>query len=335
MKAGHVSVIAVPLALLPVPSIHVQAAQAAERAAPRFPVRPLRLVVGLPVGGSTDVVARIVAAGLTETLGQNVVVDNRTGRSGIIAGEKVASDVFPDGHTVLFGASFYAEVLATVEGSLPYRPLQDLAGISLVTKIPNVLVVYPGLPVKSVAELIAYAKHQKKELAYASSGNGSSAHLGMEMFKRRTAMPALHVPYKGAPQALADLTNGRIAMMFGNIPAQLPHVRSGKTRALAVTSSERSFQLPDVPTVSEAGVPGFEITVWYGIVAPAAVPRAILDAWNSALNRTLAAAPVRDRMMEQGAVPMPTSRQAFETFREREFGTWVPLVREMGIASSH
>lgn len=333
MKEGGVFVIAVSFVLYLMLPLLAGGAQAASATSP-FPARPLRLVVGLPAGGSTDVVARIVAAGLGDALGQNVVVDNRTGRSGIVAGEKVAKDVLPDGYTALFGASFYAEVLATVEGTLPYRPLDDLADMSLVTRIPNVLVVYPGLPVASVAELIAYARRQPKELAYASSGSGSSAHLGMEMFRRSAGMPALHVPYKGAPQALADLTNGRIAMMFGNIPAQLPHVRSGKTRALAVTSRERSFQLPDVPTVSEAGLPGFEITVWYGIVAPAGVPGPILDAWSQALARTLSAASVRAQMMKQGAVPMPTSRPEFESFRADEFRKWVPVVREMNIGSS-
>jgi len=292
-----------------------------------FPNHPIRLLVGLPPGGSTDAIARIVASKLGDALGQHVVVDNRTGASGLIASE-IAARAPADGHTLLFGASFYSEVYASLERRLPYDPVRDFAPISLVTKVPNVLVVHPALPVRTVADFIAYAKSRPGKLNYASSGNGSSAHLSMELLKKQVGIDVVHVPYKGAPQALVDLLAGEIGVMFGNVPSQIPHLKSGKTRALAVTGAIRNFQLPDVPTMIEAGVPDFEITVWYGVFTPARVPPAILSVLNSALIQSLAAPDVRQRMAVQGAEPTPTTRDEFAAFQKTEVAKWAKVVRD-------
>jgi len=294
-----------------------------------YPNHPIRLLVGLPPGGSTDAIARIVASKLGDALGQHVVVDNRTGASGLIASE-IAARAPADGHTLLFGASFYSEVYASLERRLPYDPVRDFAPISLVTKVPNVLVVHPALPVRTVADFIAYAKSRPGKLNYASSGNGSSAHLSMELLKKQVGIDVVHVPYKGAPQALVDLLAGEIGVMFGNVPSQIPHLKSGKTRALAVTGAIRNFQLPDVPTMIEAGVPDFEITVWYGVFTPARVPPAILSVLNSALIQSLAAPDVRQRMAVQGAEPTPTTRDEFAAFQKAEVAKWAKVVKDWG-----
>ena len=294
-----------------------------------FPNHPIRLLVGLPPGGSTDAIARIVASKLGDALGQHVVVDNRTGASGLIASE-IAARAPADGHTLLFGASFYSEVYASLERRLPYDPVRDFAPISLVTKVPNVLVVHPALPVRTVADFIAYAKSRPGKLNYASSGNGSSAHLSMELLKKQVGIDVVHVPYKGAPQALVDLVAGEIGVMFGNVPSQIPHLKSGKTRALAVTGAIRNFQLPDVPTMIEAGVPDFEITIWYGVFTPARVPPAILSVLNSALIQSLAAPDVRQRMAVQGAEPTPTTRDEFAAFQKAEVAKWAKVVKDWG-----
>ena len=294
-----------------------------------YPNHPIRLLVGLPPGGSTDAIARIVASKLGDALGQHVVVDNRTGASGLIASE-IAARAPADGHTLLFGASFYSEVYASLERRLPYDPVRDFAPISLVTKVPNVLVVHPALPVRTVADFIAYAKSRPGKLNYASSGNGSSAHLSMELLKKQVGIDVVHVRYKGAPQALVDLLAGEIGVMFGNVPSQIPHLKSGKTRALAVTGAIRNFQLPDVPTMIEAGVPDFEITVWYGVFTPARVPPAILSVLNSALIQSLAAPDVRQRMAVQGAEPTPTTRDEFAAFQKAEVAKWAKVVKDWG-----
>jgi tripartite-type tricarboxylate transporter receptor subunit TctC len=301
--------------------------EAGRTAASSYPDRPIRLLVGLPPGGSVDVVARIVAAKLGDALLQQVVVDNRPGASGLIA-PAIAAKAPADGHTLLFGASFYSEVYASLDGRLQYDPVNDFAPISLVTKVPNVLVVQQALPVRTVSELIALAKAHPGKLSYASSGSGSSAHLSMEMLKKQTGINVVHVPYKGVPQALVDLLAGEIAAMFGNVPAQIPHLKSGKTRALAVTSAKRNFQLPDIPTMAEAGVPGFEITVWYGVFAPARVSEPILTRLNAELVKVLGTLEIKDRLAQQGAEPAPTTREEFAAFQKAELAKWTKVLRD-------
>lgn len=312
--------------VVPAPAAQPAASSAAD--AP-YPHRPIRLLVGLPPGGSVDIVARIVMPKLGDALGQHVVIDNRTGAAGRIAAE-TAAKALPDGHTLLFGASFYSEVLALVQNNLPYDPVRDFAPISLVTKLPNVLVVSAALPARTVSEFIAHAKAYPGKLNYATPGRGTSAHLTMEMLKKQTGIDIVHVPFSGAPLALVELLAGKIHAMFGNVPVTIAHLRSGKTRALAVTGATRNFQLPEVPTMIEAGVRGFEITVWYGVYAPARAPRPVLDRLNAELVRVLAMPEVRERMAQQGAEPTPTTRQEFAAFLTAEFAKWTKVVREWG-----
>lgn len=307
-------------------------AQGASAPVENYPNRPLRMLVGLPSGGSVDAIGRIVAAKLGEALGQNVVVENRAGAAGLIASE-TAAHATPDGYTLLFGASFYSEVFTSAQRKLPYDPIGDFAPISLVTKVPNVLVIYPGLPTRSVSELLAYAKANPGKLNFASSGNGSSAHLSMELLRKQAGVEIVHVPYKGLPQALPDLLEGRVQAMFGNLPGQIANIKNAKVRALAITSAKRHPGLPDLPTMIEAGVPGYEITVWYGMFAPARTPAAILTRLNAELVKVLRSDDVRRRFAEQGAEPAPTSRAEFAAFQNAESAKWTQIVKESGAAN--
>jgi tripartite-type tricarboxylate transporter receptor subunit TctC len=311
---------------LPAANAQSLASTSAEAA---FPQRPIRLIVGLPAGGSTDLMARIVASKLADVLGQPVIIDNRTGGGGLIAAD-TAAKAPPDGHTLLFGAISYSAIFASLYKKLPYDPVRDFAPISLVTKVPNVLVVNPAMPVKTVADYIAHAKAKRGELSYGSSGTGTSSHLAMEMLKKQTGIEAVHVPYKGGPPALADLLAGQIQVMFTNLPEQIPYVTSGKTRALAVTTAKRNPQLPAVPTMMEAGVPGFEVTVWFGVFAPAHTPTPILARLNAELVRTLNLSEIRERMAQHGAEPAPTTRDEFAAFQKAEVARWAKVVKDSG-----
>jgi len=294
-----------------------------------YPARPIRLLIGLPAGGSADIIARIVGARLGETLGWHIVVDNRPGGSGLIA-PQLAARAVADGYTLLFRASFFSELVASVVRRMPYDLLADFAAVSLVIKVPNVLVVNPQMPVRTVAELIAHAKANPGKLNYASSGPGSSAHLAMEALKKQTGMNLVHVPYSGAPQAIGALLGGEVQVMFGNAPAQIPQARTGKLRALAVTSAARNPQLPNVPTMEEAGIRDFELTVWFGVVAPAGVAQPILSKLNSALVKTLMLPDVREALAKQGGEASPTTRQEFAAFQKAEVKRWSTVAKDSG-----
>ena len=305
-------------------------AAAIAHAAEKYPSRPIRLLVGLVPGGGTDVMARIVAARLSDVLGQQVVVENRPGSGGLIAADTVAKAT-PDGYTLLFGSISYNAIFASLYKNLPYDAVKDFAPISLVSMVPNVLVVNPALPVKTVAEFINHARANPGKLSYGSSGNGSSLHLSMEMLKKEVAIDLVHVPYKGGAAAVVDLLAGHIQVMFDNLPGQIAYVKSGRTRALAVTTAKRNFQLPDVPTMLESGVRNFEVTVWYGVFAPARTPKPVLTSLHTALLSALTSAEVRARMAEQGAEPTPTSPEEFATFQKNEVAKWAKVVREAGV----
>jgi tripartite-type tricarboxylate transporter receptor subunit TctC len=294
-----------------------------------YPAKPIHLYVGLAAGGGTDIIARLVSAKLGENLGQQVIVENRTGSGGLIAAESAAKAA-PDGYTLLFGAISYSSIFASLYKKLPYDPVKDFAPISLVATFPNVLVVNPNLPVKSVAELLAYGRANPGKLSYGSSGVGSSLHLSMEMLKSMTKLDAVHVPYKGGAPATADLLGGQIQAMFDNLPGQINYVKAGRTRALAVTTAKRSPQLPDVPTMQEAGVPGYEVNVWYGMLAPAATPKPIVDKLNTELVKVLNSADVKERMAKEGAEPMPTTQAEFAAFQKSEIAKWAKVVKESG-----
>lgn len=296
-----------------------------------YPTRPVRMLIGLPPGGPTDLVARIVAPRFGEALGQPIIIDNRTGAGGLIAAE-TAAKAPADGYTLLFGAVSYSAIFASLYKKLPYDPVRDFAPISLVTKVPNVLVVNPAMPVKTVGDFVAYAKANPGKLSYGSSGSGTSLHLCMEMLKKQTGIQVTHVPYKGGPAAILDLIGGHIQVMFDNAPGQIPHIRSGKTRALAITSAHRNAQLPDVPTMIEAGVPGFEVSSWYGVFAPANVPQPVLAKLNTELVKALNMAEIKARMAEQGVEPAPTTRAEFAAFQKAEVARWAQVVKDAGAA---
>jgi tripartite-type tricarboxylate transporter receptor subunit TctC len=333
LAACHKIAVAFALAQA-LPAAAAQLVEAGSPADVAYPNRPIRLLVGLPPGGATDVMARIVAAKLGDALGQQIVVENRPGSGGLIAAD-TAAKAPPDGHTLLFGAISYSAVFASLYKKLPYDPVKDFAPISLVTKVPNVLVVNPATPVRTVSELIAYAKANPGKLSYGSSGNGTSLHLSMEMLKKQTGIEVVHVPYKGGPAAVVDLLAGRIHIMCDNLPGQIAHVKSGRTRALAVTTAKRNFQLPEVPTMMEAGVPGFEVTVWYGVFAPARVPQPILKKLNAELVKTLKMPEIRERMAEYGAEPAPTTREEFAAFQKAEVAKWAKVVKDSGLAGTN
>jgi tripartite-type tricarboxylate transporter receptor subunit TctC len=270
-----------------------------------------------------------VAPKLGDALGQQIIVDNRTGAGGLISAE-TAAKAPPDGYTLLFGAVSYSAIFASLYKKLPYDPVKDFAPISLVTKVPNVLVVNPAMPVRTVSDFIAHAKDNPGKLSYGSSGSGTSLHLAMEMLKKQTGIEVAHVPYKCGRAAILDLIGGHIQVMFDNAPGQIPYVRSGKTRALAITAAKRNVQFPEVPTMIEAGVPGFEVTSWYGVFVPSRVPEPILVKLNAELVKTLNLPEIKARMAEQGIEPAPTTRAEFAAFQKAEVARWAKVVKDSG-----
>jgi tripartite-type tricarboxylate transporter receptor subunit TctC len=295
-----------------------------------YPVRPVRFIVPFPSGGGTDIVARLVAQKLFVQWGQQVVVDNRGGAGGTIATEMVARAA-PDGYTMLLGTSGGLVINPLLNTQLAYDPLRDLAPVSLLVINPQLLVVNPALPVKSVRELIDLAKARAGKLNYASAGPGSPNHLGMELFKAMTGTDMVHVPYKGAAPGITDLLAGQVQLMFNPMPPLLPHVQSGKLRALGVGSSGRSPAAPDIPTVAEAGVPGFEYVLWYGAFVPAKTPRAIVEKLSQSLVAVLADRDTAQRLTAQGAEPQAGSPAEFARFIGNDTARLKKLIAQVGI----
>jgi tripartite-type tricarboxylate transporter receptor subunit TctC len=298
-------------------------------AAQDFPVRPVRLVIGFAAGGGTDVAARIVAAALSARWGQQVVVDNRGGAGGALASELVAHAV-PDGYTLL-GCGIAHTLAPFLRKSLPFDTAKDFAPITATAVFANVMVVGAARPWRTVGELIAQAKAEPGKLTYGSSGVGSTLHLAMELFKSMAALDIVHVPYKGGSPALADVIAGQIDMTFDNIPGELGAIKGGQVRALAVSSPARNAQLPDVPTLAEAGVPGYEMVGWYGLCAPAGVPAPILDKLNEDAVAVLEAASYRRSAAEQGIDPAPMTRADYAAFLAAQAAKWAKIVRDAGV----
>jgi tripartite-type tricarboxylate transporter receptor subunit TctC len=284
-------------------------------AAEPYPVRPIRLIIPFGPGASNDIVARIIAPRLSEGLGQSVV--NRTGAGGIVAAELVAQ-AQPDGHTALMGSPGPQVVNPLLMAKLSYHPQRDFAPVSLVSIVPGVLVVNPATPVKSVSDLIALARAKPGQMNYASTGQGSVPHLSGELFKVLAKVDLVHVPYKGSGAAIADLLGGQINVFFDNVASALPFVKSGKLRGLAVTTVKRSDQLPSLPTMIEAGVPGYESSSWNGIVMPAKTPKAVIDRFYAELVKALQVPDVRERIAGLGAEVAGTSPAEFAKFMQRE-----------------
>ena len=294
-----------------------------------YPSRPVKIVVPFPAGGSNDIVARVLAQKLTERNGQSFFVENRGGAGGNIGAEAVASSE-PDGYTLLLTAPPPLTINAALYKDMRYDPSGAFAPVALIASVPIVLVVHPSLGINSVQELIARAKAKPGTVFFGSSGNGSTNHLAGELLKSVTGIDIVHVPYKGAAPAMNDLVAGHIPMMFDNIPAVLPQVRAKTINAIAVAGSRRASALPDVPTVAESGVPGFEASAWFGLVAPAKTPAPILAKLESDVETILKMPDVQKRFDELGAEPGAVSGANFGKFLANETTKWTKIIRESG-----
>jgi tripartite-type tricarboxylate transporter receptor subunit TctC len=293
-----------------------------------YPEKTVRIVVPYPPGGFNDTLGRIVAQKLTEAWGQPAVIENRPGGGTLIGTDSVAKAP-PDGYTLLVVAFPFA-VNPSLYAKLPYDTVKDFAPLLLAGQTPNLLVVNPAVPIHSVKELIAAAKAKPGSLSYGSTGSGSSNHLSMELFRTMTGVDLVHVPYKGSAPMVTDLLGGHVHVAFDNTPNVLPQVKAGKLRALAITSATRSAMVPDVPTVAEAGVPGYEVGVWFGIVAPAGTPPAVVAKLNAELNRMLTLPDVKQKFADQGVEPVGGSPERFAAHLTAQIEKWTKVVKESG-----
>lgn len=295
----------------------------------QYPNRPLRIIVPSAVGGAADTVARVIAQPLAERLGQPVVVENRAGAGTVIGAEAVAKSA-PDGHTLLIGLPALA-INPSIYKKLPYDALRDFTPITQAVSQPNLLVVHPSLPAKSVKELIALAKARPGELVFASSGVGASSHLTIELFLLMTGTRMLHVPYKGPTPGVIDLMAGRVSVMAPSTIATLPHVRSGRLRALGVTTATRAVGLPDIPTVAEAGVPGYESVSWFGLVAPAGTPKEVIARLHQETVAILRTPDIKERLARDGTEVVAGSPEEFDAYIRAEIVKWAKVVKNAGI----
>jgi tripartite-type tricarboxylate transporter receptor subunit TctC len=306
------------------------ACAAATASAQGYPNKPVRMIVGFPPGGGTDIVARVIGAKLSEWWGQAVAVENRPGATGTIGADAVAKSA-PDGYTLIMGHVNSHAIAPNLFAKLPYDPIKDFAAVSYVGYVPNVLAVHPSVPAHSVKELVALAKSKPGQLNYASSGNGSTQHLAGEMFKQLTGTEIVHVPYKGSGDAIKDLLGGVVAMNFDTMPPVLPHIQSGKLRGLAISTPKRLQQLPDVPTFDEEGIKGFDVTNWYGVMAPGGTPREIVAKLNGDINKAMQVPEVRARLGAVGTQLREQSAAEFEAFMKVEVAKYAKLIKDANI----
>jgi tripartite-type tricarboxylate transporter receptor subunit TctC len=325
---------AVILRWLAVAALALVAAGPGQAQAPVWPAKPVRIIVPFPPGGTTDIVARSIGVELQRMWQQPVVIENRAGAGGNIGAEAVAKSA-PDGYTLLMGTvgthAINAALFAQSGTKMPFDPARDFVPITLAAGVPNVMVINPKLPVNSVAEFIAYAKARPGQLNMASSGNGTSIHLTGELFKTVTGVYMVHFPYRGSAPAVTDLIAGNMNVMFDNLPSALPHIKSGRLKALAVTSRTRSPALPDVPTIEEAaGLKGFDASSWFGLFAPAGTPRTVVDKIQADVAKALAQPAVRERFIGQGADPGGSTPDQFAAFIRAETDKWTRVVKFSG-----
>ena len=297
--------------------------------AAEYPEKPVRFILPNAAGGSPDTIARILAARLTEILGQQFIVDNRPGGGGIIGVETVAKAA-PDGYTLL-QCGISQTISPALRRKLPYDTWRDFTRIVQYGGVPNVLTAYPGLPMKNLAEFVNHAKANPGKLKFGSSGIGFTPHLTMEMLMRAAGIHLLHVPYKAAPQGVSDVIGGQIDVMFTNLPTSIANIRADRVRALAVTSLQRTEQMPEIPTINESGYPGFEMTSWYGACAPAKTPKAVIARVEEAMLKVLAEPDTRRKIVTQGVEVRTTSGTAFDAFYKSELARWTKVVQEAGI----
>ena len=282
---------------------------ASAQAAPRYPNKPIRIVVAWAPGAGTDLAIRTITPKLSEVLGQQIIVDNRVGASGII-GTEIVAKAAPDGYTLLFTTTDLA-INSALFSALPYDPLKDFAPVGRAVNHSFFLVVNTDLPVKNVQELLALAKARPRSLNYASAGNGTPPHIGAEMFKQLTKVELVHIPYKGSAPALTDVISGQVQLIFVNTASSMPHVRAGRLRVLGISTAQRLAIAPEVPTIAEAGVPGYEFIVWNGMVAPSATPRNIIVRLNRELVRVLELPEIKEKLMSQGLEVTPSTPEQF------------------------
>lgn len=302
---------------------------AGRASAQTFPNRQIRIVVPYSPGGGADTTARLLAPKLQEALGESVVIDNRPGAGGIIGDDAVAKAA-PDGHTLLIGAFAHA-VNPSLQPKMPFRTPDDFAPISLLVTVPELLVITPSHPAKTVMELVAMAKAQPGKLLYASSGNGSAQHLAAELFRLRAGIDIGHVPYKGGGLAVADVAAGHVPFYFGNMSAALPQARAGRVRALAVTSAERSPAAPDVPTIAESGIQGCEISEWNGLLAPAGTPPAVVERLHVEVTKIMQSDEMKAKFADLGAASIGSTPVEFAAFLRAEMAKWAEVVKTANI----
>jgi tripartite-type tricarboxylate transporter receptor subunit TctC len=321
LRVRFVAVIAAWLALACVCS--------AQPCAVAFPVKPIRFVVGFTPGGPSDILARALGQKLAERWGQQVVIDNRPGAGGNLAAEIVAKSP-ADGHTWLLGNNSILATNQSLYRGLNYDPVKDFAPVALVAIQPNILVVNPAVPAQSVPELILFVKQNPGKLNYASSGSGAAAHLAGELFKAMAGVDMVHVPYKGAQPALTDVISGQVQLMFATSASVVPYVKAGRLRALAVTTAQRSALMPELPTMSESGVPGFEATTWHGVVVPVATPLDLVQFLNEEINFALKQNDIRERLIALGAEVAAGTPKEFADYIAREIPKWARVVKDSG-----
>jgi tripartite-type tricarboxylate transporter receptor subunit TctC len=316
------------LGLLAAAILPLLATPAAAQVPAGYPVKPIRFIVGFPPGGTNDILARFLAPRLGDQLGQQVVVDNRGGANTAI-GTELAARAPGDGYTILLNAPGHATNATLMK--LPFDPVRDFAFISLVAESQNLVVMHPSLPVRSVKELVALSKKNPGQINYASSGTGTTVHLSAELFQFMTGVKWVHVPYKGGGPALTELMAGQTSLMFANVPTAIQQVRNGKLRPLAVTGAKRTSAAPEVPTVAESGVPGYEVSNWFGIAAPAKTPRAVVERLNAAVVAAMKHPELRSRYIDNGADPSTTTPEQYAAFVESEIAKWAKVIKAAGI----
>ena len=321
MRAMHVVLVCV----LSLPALAAAQAQT-------FPAKPVRMVVGFAPGGATDLTARVLAPKMTEGFGQSVVVENRAGASGMIAAEFVAKAP-PDGHTLIMATQTTHAVAPSLYRKITYDVQRDFAPVSLAAFAPLMLVVHPSLPVKSVKELIAFVKARPGQLNFGSGGIGTSPHMSGELFNTMAGLKSTAIHYKGEAPAITDLLGGQVPDMFANVPTVLPHVKSGKLKAFAVTSTQRVTTAADIPTVAESGLPGYEVTTWFGVFAPAATPREVVARVQSEIARAITHPEVKERIGSQGFVLVGNTPAQFAEFVKAELVKWARVVKASGVTA--
>jgi tripartite-type tricarboxylate transporter receptor subunit TctC len=295
-----------------------------------YPVKPVRMIVAFPAGGGSDIVGRALAQQLTDSLGQSVIVDNRGGAGGII-GTELGARAAPDGYTIILGSSGGFAINPHLNPRLPYDPVRDFAPVGLVTRLTFVLDVHPSVPAKSMKDFLALAKSRPDRLNFGSSGQGATAHLATELFMSLARVRMVHVPYKGAAPAMTAAIAGEVDVLFDSMPTTLPHAQSGRIRPLAVTTLQRSALMPQIPTLDEAGVKGYELANWMGIFAPAGTPRAVVERLNTAINAATRRPEMKERLLNQGAEPLSGTPEDLAAYLRRELDQYGRIIREAGV----